>query len=274
MGMYGAASLMEVLGVIFFATIFRTAVGFGEALVSVPLLALVIPVKVATPVAVFASILVAGFIVFRDWRHVHFRSAGWLISSTLVGLPLGLFCLKTVPEFILKSCLACLILIFSGYSLLRPRGLSLPDDRFAWVFGFCAGVFGGSCGMNGPPLAIYGALRGWSPERFRATLQGYFLPASLLGLCGFGVVGILTPEVGGLALRSLPAIVAGIFVGRRMNRRMNAVLFTRVVHVVLILVALVLLFQSRSQERSHHAGCQGCAAGAGPAVATEENGIG
>jgi hypothetical protein len=32
--------------------------------------------------------------------------------------------------------------------------------------------------MNGPPLVIYGALRRWTPERFRATLQGYFLPAS------------------------------------------------------------------------------------------------
>jgi hypothetical protein len=38
---------------------------------------------------------------------------------------------------------------------------------------------------SGPlPLVVYGSLRGWPPERFRATLQGYFLPASLLGLAG------------------------------------------------------------------------------------------
>ena len=39
--------------------------------------------------------------------------------------------------------------------------------------------------MNGPPLVIYGALRRWSPQHFRATLQGYFLPASLAGLGGY-----------------------------------------------------------------------------------------
>ena len=31
--------------------------------------------------------------------------------------------------------------------------------------------------MNGPPLAIYGSMRRWSAQHFRATLQGYFLPA-------------------------------------------------------------------------------------------------
>ena len=36
--------------------------------------------------------------------------------------------------------------------------------------------------MNGPPLAVYGWLRRWSPQGFSRTLQGYFLPASLLGL--------------------------------------------------------------------------------------------
>ena len=59
----------------------------------------------------------------------------------------------------------------------------------AWLFGFGAGVLGGAYGMNGPPLVAYGALRHWSPKRFRATLQGYFLPASLVGIAGSGPPG-------------------------------------------------------------------------------------
>lgn len=45
--------------------------------------------------------------------------------------------------------------------------------------------------MNGPPLAVYGSLRRWSPQRFRATLQGYFLPASLVGLGGYIALGLV-----------------------------------------------------------------------------------
>ena len=44
--------IVWVLGVVFLATLVRSALGFGEALVAVPLLALAIPVEVAAPLAV------------------------------------------------------------------------------------------------------------------------------------------------------------------------------------------------------------------------------
>lgn len=238
------ASLIEILGIVFVATIFRTAFGFGEALIAVPLLALIIPVRIATPIAVFASVVVASFVVLRDWRHIHFRSVGWLIASTLFGIPLGLLLLKTVPEPVTDFVLACIIILYSGFSLFHPRRFLLKDDRLAWVFGFFAGITGGSYGMNGPPLAIYGTLKGWSPERFRATLQGYFLPASILGLGGYGLTGLWTSEVSRLSLWSLPVIMMGIFFGRRLNRRIDPRRFNFIIHGFLIFVATILLFQS------------------------------
>ena len=59
--------------------------GFGEALVAVPLLALIIPVQVGAPVAVLVSITVAGIVVVQDWRKIHVRSAGWLVLSQCWG---------------------------------------------------------------------------------------------------------------------------------------------------------------------------------------------
>jgi hypothetical protein len=63
--------------------------------------------------------------------------------------------------------------------------------------------------MNGPPLVIYGTLRQWSPEQFRATRQGYFLPAGLLGVGGFWLAGLWTPAVTRDYLWSLPLAVCG-----------------------------------------------------------------
>jgi uncharacterized membrane protein YfcA len=228
----------------FLATVFRTVFGFGEALVAVPLLALIVSIQVAAPVAVLASIVIASFIVVRDWRHIHIRGAAWLVFSTLFGLPIGLSMLKWVPEPAMKAILSIFIFAFCGYSLLRPRKLFLEDERFALVFGFVAGIAGGSYGMNGPPLAIYGALRGWAPERFRATLQGYFLPASILGLCGYGAAGLWTTTVNSFFLASLPAIAAGIFVGRKIGGRIDARRFSRVLHFGLLGIATLLMVQS------------------------------
>jgi uncharacterized membrane protein YfcA len=237
-------TIIAVLAVIFLATLIRSAFGFGEALVAVPLLALIIPVEVAVPLAVLLSITVAGVIVAQDWRHIHLRSAGWLILSTLGGIPIGLLVLTLVAEPIVKAILAFIIVTFSLYCLMSRSKLALRDDRLAWLFGFSAGVLGGAYGMNGPPLVIYGALRRWSPEHFRATLQGYFLPASLVGMTGYWLAGLWVPLVTRYYLLSLPLALAAILLGRVINRRIKGPAFLVYVHSGLIAVGATLLMQS------------------------------
>src|SRR5215813_11592252 len=114
----GAAwMILPVLGVVFVATLVRSAFGFGEALIAVPLLALLIPVEVAVPLATLLSITVAGFVVAQDWHKVQLGSAGWLIVSTVFGIPLGLWLLTAVAEPAVKAVLAVVIIGFSSYCL-------------------------------------------------------------------------------------------------------------------------------------------------------------
>jgi len=236
--------LVCILTIIFVATVIRSAFGFGEALIAVPMLALMIPVEVAAPLAVLVSITVAGVILVQDWRKIHFRSAGWLLLSTMLGIPLGLWLLSAAAEGVVKAMLALVLLPFAVYCLISRTPIELKDDRHAWLFGFAAGILGGAYGMNGPPLVVYGSLRRWSPEFFRATLQGYFLPASLVGMAGYWLTGMWTPAVTKLYLLSLPVILVAIVIGRIIHRRMTDNRFLSYVHVGLIIVGTMLLAQS------------------------------
>jgi uncharacterized protein len=235
---------VQVSAVLFLATVIRSALGFGEALVAVPLLALIIPVEVAAPVAVLVSITVAAVAVAQDWRHVHVRSAGWLVLSTLAGIPLGLLLLKSAAEPVVKTVLAIVIIAFALYVLVRTTHHELKHDRLAWIFGFIAGILGGAYGMNGPPLAVYGSMRRWSPEHFRATLQGYFLPASIVGMFGYWLSGLWTATVSRFYLIALPTTLLAIFAGRLLNRHLPASQFLRIVHLGLLLIGTVLLIQA------------------------------
>ncbi len=235
---------LEVAVVLFLATVIRSAFGFGEALVAVPLLAFAIPVKTAAPLAVLASITVALVVVVQDWRHIHIRSAVGLVVPAFFGIPVGLIVLKTVPEPIVKTVLAILIIGFSVWSLVPHAAFELKNERLAGVFGFLSGVLGGAYGVNGPPLAIYGSLRRWAPANFRATLQGYFLPASAAGMAGYWISGLWTPAVNRFFLLSLPGVALGIFLGRLINRRLNSRQFVVYVHVTLIGIGVVLLVQA------------------------------
>jgi hypothetical protein len=76
--------------------------------------------------------------------------------------------------------------------------------------------------MNGPPLVIYGSLHRWSVERFRATLQGYFLPSSLVATGGYLLAALWVTEVTRYYLMSLPLAIAAIILGRMINRHLNA----------------------------------------------------
>jgi uncharacterized membrane protein YfcA len=107
-----------------------------------------------------------------------------------------------------------------------------------------AGVLGGAYGMNGPPLVVYGALRRWSPEHFRATLQGYFLPASVIGMIGYWAAGLWTPSVSRYYLLSLPTALLAIVLGRRINRRVDARQFSVYVHAGLIVSGAGLVLQA------------------------------
>lgn len=233
-----------VVAVLFLATFVRSTFGFGEALVGVPLLALLISVKIAAPLAVLASVTVALLITLQDWRDVHLQSAGWLILSTLFGIPVGLLLLRLASDALVKAVLATVILLFSAYSLRNRNPYELKHDRVAWVFGFVAGVLGGAYGMNGPPLVVYGALRGWSPVQFRATMQGYFLFASSLGLAGYWSLGLWTSTVNHYYLLSLPGVVLAVLLGRAANRRLGDQRFYRYLFAGLVVIAAGLLLQA------------------------------
>ena len=236
---------VQVLAVLFIATFIRSALGFGEALIAVPLLALTMPVQIAAPLAVLVSITVALTVVIQDWRNVHVRSAGWLVLSTLFGIPLGLLLLKTVSESVVKSLLGGFIILFALYSL-AGRKPELNSDRWAPAFGFLAGILGGAYGMNGPPLVVYGVLRRWQPAQFRATLQGYFLLASIAGMAGYAFTGLWTRTVSGYFVLSLPAALAAIYLGHVVHRRLSGARFLTVVNVALALIGVVLVKQGFS----------------------------
>jgi uncharacterized membrane protein YfcA len=237
-------STVLIVAIIFLATLIRSAFGFGEALIAVPLLALLIRVEVATPVAVLFSIVVAVIVVAQDWHKIHLHSAWRLVVSTLCGIPLGLLLLTSAPENVVKAVLAVVIIAFSAYCLANSGRVELKTDRWAWLFGFAAGILGGAYGMNGPPLVVYGALRRWSPEHFRATLQGYFLPASLVGMAGYWASGLWVPAVNYYFLISLLPAVAAIFLGREVNRRLKGRAFVVYIHVGLLAIGATLLAQS------------------------------
>lgn len=232
--------------ILLIASLIRSAFGFGEALIAVPLLAFFIPLEVAAPLAVLVSITIATIVVIQDWKKIHWLSAGWLVLATVFGIPLGLALLKSRHQLTVKAILGAIIVAFSIYSLIGRAPLELKRDHRRWLLGcgFLAGVLGGAYGMNGPPLAIYGMMRRWTAQHFRATLQAYFLPASIIGMSGYWLTGLWTTTVTHYFLISIPAVLLGVGVGRAINHRLRGEVFLKYIYLGLTLTGALLLVQA------------------------------
>jgi len=241
-----------LLLVSFMATLVRSTFGFGESLVAVPLFSLFMPISLAVPLSVLISMLVALVVVVQDHRRIHFKSAKWLVIAALPGIPIGLLILIYGNELWVKTGLGLLIILYALYALFATKAVRLQKDSKFWltVCGFLSGVLGGAYGVNGPPLVVYGNMRQWSAKEFRATLQGYFLPASFIGLVGYLVKGLVTVQLGWYFLVALPVVVPAIFFGRYLNHRLKDGAFFKYVYAGLLLIGLSLILFSFLGVRS------------------------
>lgn len=226
-----------VIGVAFIASLVRGFLGFGNALIAMPVMALFMRMEVVTPLVALQAFLMVLVMLAQSWRHICFRNAWRLVLGALFGTPIGLMYLKDAHEQVVQFILAVVIALFSLYSLLHPSLLRLRSDRSAVAAGFLAGILGGAYNTNGPPLVMYGAMRRWPPEKFRATLQGFFLLSGIMILSGHAITGLWTAEVFRYLAWSAPAIALALWLSHRYGRCIPAGKFDKLVYVVLLIIA-------------------------------------
>ena len=233
------------LGVLFISTLTRSTLGFGDALVAMPFLIIVLGLRTATPLVALVAALISAVILIRNWQIIDFRITWRLILSAACGIPIGLFYLTRVPEFIMQALLGILLIGFSLYNLIQPSlAFCRVPHRLAYGFGFVSGMLGGAYNIVGPVLVMYGHLQRWSPEQFRATLQSCFFPAYGCIVIGHAVTGLLTPQVFTLFGLALPFIILAIVLGNKLHAAMSQRFFLRAVNIVLLLIGLLLCFRS------------------------------
>ena len=238
------ASQLTLIGVVAALTVacfVRSFLGFGDALVAMPILSLLIGVREAAPIVALMSFVTALFIVGSEWNNVDWKAAGWLIGSSLLGVPIGIYALRNAPEQYVQLFLAAIILGFCSLNWLRGKFTTLKDDRSIAVFGLIAGVLVGAYNTPGPPLVIYGTMRLWPPERFRANLQAYFLPTSLIVGLAHVTTGEGHDQIWYRMGIALPFTLLAVFLGSYLSRRVQRELFQRFIMVALLIVALMLV---------------------------------
>jgi uncharacterized membrane protein YfcA len=237
------STTLAVTAILALAMVARSAFGFGHGAFAMPLLVLVIDVKTATPLLGAVSFIVSIVALAQSWRQVQLSSATWLILGALPGIPVGVAALLLLnPRYVLGA-LAVLLTLLSLRGLL---GIPLPqtkNDRLGLVFGFIGGILGGAFNLIGIPVAVFGAMRGWSPAEFRTTLTGFFLVTGFVSLVGYGAAGLMDATFFQLTVLSLVPAFLGDALGKRIGHQMSRQTFERWIWSLILLTSALLFYK-------------------------------
>ncbi len=236
------ANALGIAGVLFLAALTQSLTGFGLALVSMPLLSLLIGLPQATALVAVVSLVVEVGLLRRYWESLRWQPIWRLIAGSLVGIPLGILFLKRLPENVLMGGLGLLLIGYGLYGLAGWRLPKLQGNGWAWLMGLLAGALGGAYNTSGPPVILYGHAREWPPAVFKANLQAFFLTSSTLVFLSHWLAGDITRLTWQQALWALPALLLGLWAGGRADRWLSPQRFRQIVLAALVLLGLRMLW--------------------------------
>ena len=120
---------MSIAIIVFFAIFTQTLAGFGLALVSMPLLVLVIDIQVASPLVALIGIVAEIVLLARYRDNLQIQTIWRLAIASIVGVPIGVILLSQVDGDLILMVLgvviaglcAVWIVEFFDYQLLLIR---------------------------------------------------------------------------------------------------------------------------------------------------------
>ncbi|NLE75162.1 MAG: sulfite exporter TauE/SafE family protein [Chloroflexi bacterium] len=223
------------------AALQQTLTGFGFALVVMPLVTLLLGIRTAAPLVALAGFTVYLVNLIRHRDSVDLREVGRLALGSALGAPVGIWALTALDEALVQGVLGALLVAYALYELLRPALRQACSSRWVYLAGFLSGCLGGAYNTMGPPVVVYGALRCWPKEEFRAILQAAFLVNATLVVGTHALAGHFNGTVLSHYLFMAPAILLGIVVGARLDALVNRERFRQLVGVMILLLGVSLI---------------------------------
>jgi uncharacterized protein len=216
-------------------------IGFGMNLVTVPVLALVLPDSLPAT-AVLLGVPISIVMFMHEHHALDRKGIVWIVAGRVPGTVVGTIIVATVSITMLQGFIGIVVLISVLMSAFAPPITLRPRTQFA--AGIESGVMGTAAGIGGPPIAL---LYQHQPgPTMRSTLSASFFFGTLLSITALTIAGEMLLADIALAAGLLPLVVLGTWIGRQSHAYLDrgwlrpAVLgFATIAAIVVLIDAVV-----------------------------------
>lgn len=171
-----------------------------------------------------------------DWKNLLFPCIGFAVIS----VP-SILLMKKLDNRVLLIMLGVALILLSGYMFFFSSKIKIKPSPFTGLAaGGFSGILGGIFSMGGPPVVIYFMQsEGDDKDRYLATIQMYFLLSNVYGTTVKAINGFITKEVLILATFGTVGMIAGIFIGKLIFKKLRVDILRRVVYCFMAVAGVV-----------------------------------
>lgn len=234
-----------LIALIMFAGAFLQGItGFGSGLVAVPLLSLLLPLTMLTPMLSLINVALAIYLAWLLRHYLALRRWVPLFLAGIVGTLIGNYALAHLPLATLQLGMAFFViaaglLFWFGVQLKLPA--KLPQQSGV---GLLSGFANGALTLGGPPVVLFLTANRLARSEFRATLAVFFLALGVTNVLSFGLQGrYATVDPLALFVLVVGALV-GAYGGHRLSGQLSEQSFRRLT-LLLVIGAGVMVLVSR-----------------------------
>ncbi len=233
-----------IFAVFILASFLQTATGFGYAIVTAPLLALVLGSKETVMITILTGLIIRLFMMKVTKDDGSFKAIFPLFTASIIGAIPGAYVMTKLSNDALKIFIGVVLLI-AVTALWKNYRLHISRQRFAeTVVGGLSGFLATTTGINGPPIILY-YLNSRVEENksiFRGNLTRFFLLINIASIVISYFAGTLKiKEVWYQTLLAIPALYIGFQLGEKFFYRINAETFRKAALIMVFLSSLAII---------------------------------
>jgi len=219
--------------------------GFGSSITAMPLLAHLVPVRFAVPMLLLLDFSASLIIGTRNRAVIARPELRQIVPFMFVGIILGATVLTHAPGKWLMFALGIFVLSYAAYGILARAETGKIGRAWAAPLGILGGIIAALFGTGGPIFAIYLARRLPDKSALRATMVTVVAVSAVSRFGVFAIAGLysqqnILPAAAGL----FPFMLAGLWLGNRLHRRLAAKRVMQGLWLVLIVSGVSLVARS------------------------------
>ncbi|RLB13524.1 MAG: sulfite exporter TauE/SafE family protein [Deltaproteobacteria bacterium] len=230
--------------IVFFAGFTQGLSGFGSILLSLPLLAIFLDIKIVIPLEAIYGVSITIILLVQLRKYLDWQKIFPLFLGALPGIPIGVYFLKKLDKGMIQWILGIMLISYSLYSLFFRSTNKGIREGWAYLFGFLSGCLGGALSASGPAVIVYTSLQAWSKDKVKVTLQGFFMVSGMVVIFFHALSGLTTVTVLRFFLVSLPLLFLGTYTGSFFYGKIKEKNYKRVMLILLAFLGGFIIYRA------------------------------